>query len=123
MEGNQRYFDANVLSALLDVEYRRKMKIVREGNPHLDTLAEGIMSVSILLGTMPAVDAVEVVRCKDCKHWWPERKERCAALHQEPFGWCLCRRDFDDADYREIRKHNDFCSAGERKKDGNCDID
>ena len=57
----KRLIDANALSDLLDIEYKRKMKLVRKGENHLDTLAEGIMSISILLGTMPTVDAVEVV--------------------------------------------------------------
>ena len=69
MANEKRLIDANALSDLLDVEYRRKMGLVKKGETHLDTLAEGIMSVSVLLGTMPTVDAVEVVRCKDCKHW------------------------------------------------------
>lgn len=56
----QRLIDANALSDLLDVEYKRKMELVRKGEEHLNTLAEGIMSVSILLGTMPTVDVVEV---------------------------------------------------------------
>ena len=57
----KRLIDANALSALLDVEYKRKMKLVRKGENQLNTLAEGIMSMSVLLGTMPTVDAVKVV--------------------------------------------------------------
>ena len=51
----------------------------------------------------PTVDAVEVVRCKDCKHW----------AQLESGGFCdnpeglLC---FD--------KPNDFCCYGERKDNG-----
>ena len=65
MASKKRLIDANALSDLLDVEYKRKMKLVRKGENHLDTLAEGIMSVSILLGTMPTVDAVEVADMKE----------------------------------------------------------
>lgn len=41
----------------------------------------------------PAVDAVEVCRCKDCKH------------HKNDF-YCFYRKD------------DDFCSWGERREDG-----
>jgi len=61
MADKKRLIDADVLSELLDVEYRRKMEIVRKGEAHLDTLAEGIMEMSVIIGTLPAVDAVEVV--------------------------------------------------------------
>lgn len=75
MATEKRLIDANALSDLLDVEYKRKMKLVRKGGAHLDTLAEGLMSMSILLGTMPTVDAVEVVHGRwewkpiQNKHW------------------------------------------------------
>ena len=57
----KRLIDANALSDLLDVEYRRKMELVRKGETHLDSLAEGIMSMAVVIGTMPTLDAVEVV--------------------------------------------------------------
>lgn len=46
------------------------------------------------IDAIPAVDAVEVVRCKDCKYW--------------AHGDC----------YRlELSRPNDFCSYGERRED------
>lgn len=53
----------------------------------------------------PTVDAVEVVRCKDCKHCgceWDEDKEDMA-----------CSR----TDGMTFIKPNDFCSFGERRSD------
>jgi hypothetical protein len=50
---------------------------------------------------MPTIDAVEVVRCKDCKH-----------LYQDTFDdslWC-CR----DVDREVVENH--FCSYGERRE-------
>ena len=44
---------------------------------------------------LPAVDAVEVVRCKDCKYW-----------------------DFGDCFRQELTRPDDFCSYGERKDNG-----
>ena len=49
---------------------------------------------------MPTVDAVEVVRCRDCKHCDPENYH-C----DHPMGTAAPLR----------RKPDDFCSYGERK--------
>lgn len=65
------------------------------------------------------VDAVEVVRCKDCKSYMAETEERCIALKANPFGWCLRQRRLREADHREIRDANDFCSYGERRTNEN----
>lgn len=64
----------------------------------------------------PAVDAVEVMRCKDCKYWGDEdgiaekdgfRYARCNVHNHfrygEHFGWCP--------------KEDDFCSYGERREE------
>lgn len=59
----------------------------------------------------------EVVRCKDCKRWFPEQEERCKALNTEPFGWCCRMRNMHEISYREITQHKDFCSCGERRTD------
>lgn len=55
----------------------------------------------------PTVDAVEVVRCKDCRYW------------EEETGVCEKLSDFDcsvlDLD---VFNYDDFCSLGERRSDG-----
>ena len=56
------------------------------------------------IANAPTVDAVEVVRCRECKHW-----------HKETL---FC----DYTLYGEAQEHvnwyaNDFCSYGERKDD------
>jgi hypothetical protein len=55
----------------------------------------------------PTVDAVEVVRCKDCKHYKPQSK---SAHWQSTTHYC-CRC--------AVVKVNpdDFCSYGERKEE------
>ena len=50
-----------------------------------------------LIAELPSVDAVEVVRCKDCKHY----------SRNEMFGVGYC--------YGAEKKLDDFCSYGERK--------
>ena len=52
--------------------------------------------------TQPTVDAVEVMRCKDCKHW--------------TMGYC---NHFAYYSYEPITSEDDFCSYGERNGDGN----
>ena len=55
-----------------------------------------------------SVDAVEVVRCKDCKHWKPSGSMAGNTEYDlQPIGgckWVNC-----------CRKANDFCSYGERR--------
>ena len=64
------------------------------------------------IANMPRVDAVEVVRCKDCKHW-----------HEET-GWCNQHSHFigangeachpwESTDWKTLNE-DDFCSYGER---------
>lgn len=50
------------------------------------------------INNAPTVDAVEVVRCKDCKHW--------------TMGYC---NHFAYYSYEPITNEDDFCSYGERK--------
>ena len=54
------------------------------------------------IDTIPRVDAVEVVRCRDCKHW---HKETLFCDYM-PYG---------EAQERVNWYANDFCSYGERK--------
>ena len=60
----------------------------------------------VIVAELPTIDAVEVVRCKDCKHYNQEMNE-CESTHF----WfsedgCLNAKD------------DDYCSFGERKN--NC---
>ena len=59
-----------------------------------------------LIDAQPTIDAVEVVRCKDCRHWHDHITttwcSRGAELRPQESGWIK-------------RKADDFCSYGERK--------
>ena len=60
---------------------------------------------------IPAADVVEVVRCRDCKHWKPSGSKGGKSFSDmEYIGCCkfanCCRRE------------SDFCSLGERKNGG-----
>ena len=52
----------------------------------------------------PTVDAVEVVRCEDCKYF---------GHNIENDTYCRCTGGLSDPE------ENDFCSYGERRTDGN----
>ena len=54
---------------------------------------------------IPVVDAVEVVRCRDCRHW------------NEETGFCNLNSHFsmDGLDW-DVFNDDDFCSQGERKQ-------
>lgn len=56
-----RYIDADALMDALNVFKDRK-----NGNEHF---MYGIETAKELLGIQPALDAVPVVRCRDCKYW------------------------------------------------------
>lgn len=52
---------------------------------------------------LPVVDAVSVVRCKDCKHYgWTANR-----VPEEQTWWCY--------KHNTETGNNDFCSRGERK--------
>lgn len=53
---------------------------------------------------LPAVDAVPVVRCKDCKHY---ELDACLKIYQDG--------NVSNDAWQE-RKPTDFCSYGERKE-------
>ena len=57
------------------------------------------------LPNMPTADEVEVVRCKDCKHYSDFDTNKCQRL---AFHFCMI------FDY--ITKEHDFCSNGVRKE-------
>lgn len=60
-----------------------------------------------LLNAQRTVDAVEVIRCKDCKHW----------IHIENgMGDCTNRRFHLDGHADPTMEMDGFCSCGERKE-------
>ncbi len=64
---------------------------------------------------LPTVDAVSVVRCKECK-WWDKDEDSI-------YGYCLaCKHGYHTANweidiYRK-QKEDFYCADGERKGDG-----
>lgn len=97
-----RLIDVDALPKLLDAEYKQTMKLIREGEKRLNTLAEGFTeAIHIAKYIAPTVDAVPVVRCKDCERW--QRHTQGKRDYGE------CRR------FSVTTKNDAFCSRGERR--------
>lgn len=95
-----RLIDADNVRDLFDAEFKETRKLILAGETHLDNLAEGFTEADRVIRQMPTVDAVPVVRCKECK--WTG-------------GDFVC--------YRGVmvqHKPEDFCSYGERKDGAEC---
>lgn len=67
-----------------------------------DANPKGRVELAELIKTEPTVDALEVVRCKDCIHYYAD-----------PWGYGNCV--FEGGVSRRT-KTSDFCSWGERRK-------
>ena len=66
-----------------------------------------------IINKFPAVDAVPVVRCRECKHFWHYGKTSLFINGKNiKAGWCQRRIRYDE-EYRMTA--DDFCSYGERK--------
>ena len=92
---------------LIDAD--RAMEIVRDqgiAHPnayHLTNYA------TLILREAPTVDAVEVVRCRECKYWKQSgSKAGNSFSDMEYIGGC----EFT----KYCRRESDFCSCGERKE-------
>ena len=65
--------------------------------------------VIMMIKTAPTVDAVPVVRCRDCQHWKPTgSKAGNSFSDMEYIGGC----EFT----KYCRRESDFCSYGKRKE-------
>ena len=98
MADEKRLIDANALRE--EVKKNNKQNFFNK-----DWSSE---DVCILLKLAPTVDAVEVVRCKDCK-WYEANCETCVLRSDDG--------DTYDFGYEVDMKPDDFCSYGERRND------
>ena len=89
-----RLIDADALVAKLKTQYGEEL-----GWQCIVNMSD----VGMMVEDAPTVDAVEVVRCKDCKWYAP---------NNDGF-WYGCT--FDTRNKDDEPKSNDFCSYGEKK--------
>ena len=100
MANEKRLIDANALKA----------NFVVLGEFAKDLWHAGTIRMAI--DNAPTVDAVEVVRCKDCKHF--DRLFKGEGVVNK-IGTCHLR---DDEGIETAQSCDDFCSYGERRTDG-----
>lgn len=103
-----RLIDANEALELFRVNYANTERLIKLGETQLDSLAEGYTEAAhIIKHILPSVDAVPVVRCKDCEHTY-ESFRRLVCDHGVCKG-CTVREDFFCADgvKREEAKRNE----------------
>ena len=92
---------------LIDADEARRRIIAFATGLHSEVLP--VDTVMMLLMQIPPVDAVEVVRCQDCKHWDSETWfcDNHSTFGHHGLDWNMFSED-------------DFCSYGERQDgDGN----
>ena len=79
------------------------------GSYSLDCAFKWLAEEFEIIEQAPAVDAVEVVRCRDCEHWKPSgSKAGNSFLDMEYIGGCEFTKYY--------RSESDYCSYGERKE-------
>ena len=96
MENEKRLIDANEFVKQLEEEFHGMVS---------DSELKVYQIIS-RIEEQPTEDAVEVVRCKDCK-WYAPNNEG---------SWIGCA--FDTRHPDDVPKADDFCSYGERKDNG-----
>ena len=110
-----RLIDANeVVKAILEERDKIPYELVSEKPfKHGNSMRGGIRKALRCIEQAPTVDAVPVVRCRDCQRWKPSgSKAGNSFSDMEYIGGC------EFSNY--YRRESDFCSYGERKDgDGN----
>lgn len=92
------------MSRLIDADAFLKQEIKRcNCVPLVGTCSKDNYDLRYILDSTPTVDAVEVVRCKDCKH-----------AYNMPLGLCYLHYE-KDGDTVACVEPDDFCSYGERR--------
>lgn len=101
-----RLIDAEKALELFRDNYANE-RLIRRGETHLDRLAEGFTEAAhIIKDILPTVDAVPVVRCRDCK------------CHDRKV-WCpVAMSGFHEVGM-PLPHEDDYCSYGERKEGTN----
>ena len=103
IQGGQkmRTIDAISMSDALDTVYNMDVSDCANAE-------EAVGKIYQAIGNLPNIDAVQVVRCKDCKH---RRTDRCPMYHTE-----TCLDDLDGFDDYTVDRTDDdgFCHLGAR---------
>lgn len=98
-----RYIDADEL-----VQWSEKVDLTEDGGIDINVFDEYVQNA-------PTIDAVPVVRCKDCR-WWYKK------IDESPYGYCYACKHGHISEHWEIRiyrtyKSDWYCADGEREDD------
>lgn len=86
--------DYDAMRVAFDEQFKKTYQLIQNGETYLDNLAEGFHEADGVIWRLPTIDAVPVVRCKDC------------VSHEN----CLTEDTF-----RIARIENPYCCGGKRK--------
>lgn len=106
-----RLIDADNALELFRAEYQNTESLIKQGEKQLDSLAEGYTEAAhIIKHISPTVDAVPVVRCRECRYYAASGATTSFCIH--PGGM-------------KFTSDSDYCSRGQRRDqfagDGNMD--
>lgn len=108
-----RLIDADRLQELFNVTSSALLSNV-DLSKDIEHVVRACLMVSEMISDAPTVDAVEVVRCRDCK-WWD-------ADDNGLYGYCMAMKhgymsaNWEIGIYRKY-KGDFYCADGERKED------
>ena len=78
----------------------------------------GVMFADCEVRDAPAVDAVEVVRCCECKHAYPIPPGKARLIYADRALACKCwRGDYDITSDLSLTWIDGYCDEGERRMD------
>ena len=82
MRKQKRLIDYEEIVKLFDKQYKETAQLFLAGEKHLDNLAEGFLEAGEVIWKLPIVDAVQVIRCKNCKffHEYEDGETYCERL-------------------------------------------
>ena len=103
MESEMRLIDAN--------EAIEKLKDIIQNRKEAGLQYQVLKVAYIAVADCSTVDAVEVVRCKDCKHF----------VQNEPYDPCECMKWTVKWGVAYVNP-DDFCSYGKRKSENEADL-
>ena len=109
MATEKRLIDANALDGVLkDFESRYQ-------KAHFALSAKAISNARQIVYAMKTVDAVEVVRCRDCLSFEETYRTVGKVTGKVYCGGCCYHWDYEQGMSPNQVDGNDFCSYGERK--------
>ena len=96
-----RLIDAENYRNLFNEEFKKTMELIRKGETHLDTLAEGFTEADRVIRALPTIDPVHAAGACYCRE--------CRNYNKPRLGWCSHHMDRENPD--------DFCSYGQRREE------